>query len=55
MFAGYYHQIVELLITRVPEVYEPSQEPPTPLADALLHLLLKPLTFATTMTDTMLL
>lgn len=52
---GFYHQIVQLLITRVPEVYESSQEPPTPLADALLHLLLKPLTFASSMTDTMLL
>lgn len=48
---GYYHQVVGLLTTRVPEVYEPSQEPPTPLADALLHLLMKPLTFSVTLTD----
>ncbi|KAG0696844.1 Ubiquitin-protein ligase E3C [Chionoecetes opilio] len=27
---GYYHQIVQLLITRVPEVYEASEDPPPP-------------------------
>lgn len=51
VFSGYYRQVVELLTTRVPEVYEPSQEPPTPLADALLHLLMKPLTFSASLTD----
>ncbi|KAK3878028.1 hypothetical protein Pcinc_017308 [Petrolisthes cinctipes] len=48
---GYYHQIVDLIVTRVPEVYESSEMPPTPLADSLFHLLMKPLAFASTLSD----
>ncbi|XP_071542676.1 ubiquitin-protein ligase E3C [Panulirus ornatus] len=52
---GYYQQIVQLLVSRIPEVYESSEAPPTPLADALFHLLMKPLSFACTISDSTLL
>ncbi|XP_045600772.2 ubiquitin-protein ligase E3C [Procambarus clarkii] len=52
---GYYHQMVHLLVTRVPEVYETTEVPPTPLADSLLNLLMKPLIFACAVNDSTLL
>ncbi|KAK8733063.1 hypothetical protein OTU49_006740, partial [Cherax quadricarinatus] len=52
---GYYQQMVHLLVTRIPEVYESTEAPPTPLAESLLNLLMKPLTFACAVNDSTLL
>ncbi|XP_042213682.1 ubiquitin-protein ligase E3C-like isoform X2 [Homarus americanus] len=52
---GYYQQMVQLIVSRIPEVYESSENPPTPLAESLLHLLMKPLTFASAVNDSTLL
>ncbi|XP_066959810.1 ubiquitin-protein ligase E3C [Macrobrachium rosenbergii] len=43
---GYHKQIVQLILSRVPDVYETIDAAPTPLADSLLKLLLKPIHFA---------
>nr|XP_053632352.1 uncharacterized protein LOC128688542 [Cherax quadricarinatus] len=47
--------MVHLLVTRIPEVYESTEAPPTPLAESLLNLLMKPLTFACAVNDSTLL
>ena len=42
---GYYKNLVQLLLTRVPQVYERTTTAPIPLAESLLDLLIKPLVF----------
>lgn len=54
-FSDYYHQVVHLMVTRVPDIYEPSPVAPTALADALLQLLLSPVSFALSLDDSTLL
>lgn len=51
----YYNQVVHLMVTRVPDIYEPSPVAPTALADALLQLLLSPVSFALSLDESTLL
>ncbi|CAL4174257.1 unnamed protein product, partial [Meganyctiphanes norvegica] len=51
----YFRQLCDIAVWRVPEVYETSNNPPTPLAESLLNLLIQPIIFASSLTDSKLL